>query len=71
MTEPDDVGATLPQARLEGKSFGVVGKRYKPGFPVAIVAHQDGELATGFEGIGTVAKELAIPAKEVFERGAA
>jgi hypothetical protein len=62
VAEPDDVGAVLSKATGKRQPLGVKGEGDKAILAVAIVAHEDGELAVWLQGLGTVAKELAITA---------
>ena len=68
MAEADDVGAVLPESGGEGEPLGVVDQRDEPGLAVAVIAHQDGQLAAGFQGAGAVADELAVAPEEMLER---
>ena len=52
----------------EGEALGVVDQRDESGLAVVVIAHQDGQLAAGFEGTGTVADELAVAPQEMLER---
>ena len=40
VTEPDDVGATLPQASGKGKPLGVVAEGHEADLVVHVVAHE-------------------------------
>ncbi len=51
VAEADDVGAVLLQPGIEGQSLGVVDQRHVAGLAVAVVAHEDGQLAAGFQGL--------------------
>ena len=48
VAESDDVGAALLEPGCEGQAFRVEGQGDEAGFPVGIVAHQDGELPAWF-----------------------
>ena len=69
VAKANDVGATLLQPCRERKPFCVVREGYKSRVSVTVIAHEYGELPAGFEGMGTIADELTVSAKEVFERG--
>lgn len=62
VAEPDDVGAVLLQAALEGDAFRVVGEGDEAQLSVLIVAHQDGELAACGQRAGAVGDELPVAA---------
>lgn len=47
VAEADDVGAALDEAAIKGDAFGVIGEGHESGFAVAVVAHENGELAAG------------------------
>ena len=68
VAEADDVGAVLGKPGSEGEALGVKDERDVSGIAVGIIAHEDGELAAGFEARGTVADELAVSAQEMLER---
>jgi len=55
----------LDEAALKGKPFGVVSQRDKAFFAIAIVAHEDDQLAGWLERPGTVADELAVSPQEI------
>src|SRR3954453_19664385 len=54
VAEPDDVGAALRQPGRERQPLGVVGEGDEPIAAVAVVAHQDGQLAARYERPGAV-----------------
>jgi hypothetical protein len=58
--ETDNVGATLPKARLEAEPLRVVGERHEVRLSVAVVAHQDGELAAGFEHVPAIPQQFFV-----------
>ena len=68
VAEADDVGATLPQARIEGKSLRVVNERHEPGLAIAVVTHEDGELTAGSQDMSKVAEDRAVAFEERVER---
>lgn len=47
VTEPDDVGAVLAKAQVERDLLGVVGQPNEPRLAVAIIPHENRELAAG------------------------
>ena len=64
VTETDDVGATLAKSGSECELLGVVGKRNKPGFTVAIITHEDCEFPACGEDTGTVTDESSVACKK-------
>src|SRR6266545_7806605 len=68
MAEADDVGPVLAQPAREGKPLGVKGEGDEPGLAVAVIAHQEGQLAACLESAGAVADELAVAAEKLLQR---
>ena len=64
VTESDDVGATLTKPALKGQLFRVIGEWNETGVAVAIVAHENRQLAIGFQGTGTICYEQSVAFKE-------
>src|SRR5579884_162571 len=64
VAEPDNVGAVLAEANRESEPLRVEGEGDKPGLSVAVIAHEDRELAGGLQSAGTVPNELAVAAEE-------
>jgi hypothetical protein len=57
VAKPDDVCAALRETRCKGKAFGMKGEWDESGFFVAVIPHEDGQPASRFERLGTVADE--------------
>ena len=64
VAETDDVGAGLAQAEGKGQPLCMVGERDEPRFPVAIVAHEDDQLATGCEDASAILDEGGVAGQE-------
>lgn len=68
VAKADDIGATLPQACVEGQSFRMVGEGNEASFAVLVVAHEHGEDAAGLEHVGRVGDRQTITVQEFFQR---
>ena len=71
VAEPDNVCAVLAKANRESEPLRVVGEGDKPGFFIAVIAHEDGQLAAAIKCDGAVADELAVTPKEMLQCWAA
>lgn len=68
VTETDDVSARLLETGCERQSLGPVRKRNVACLAIAVVAHENRELATGAENRCTVLDQLVVSMKEILER---